>query len=78
MQPGPGRCRLEAPGYRPAMTEPRETTPAFGEPTDVTVDPDSFQEGRQEDGEAPTSSATQYQDGDTEGGTGGLDAGGAG
>jgi hypothetical protein len=60
------------------MTEPDTTTPALGEPTDVTVDPDDLDEGRVEGDETPTSSAARFEDGDTKGGTGGLDAGGAG
>jgi hypothetical protein len=60
------------------MTEPDDSTPAFGEPTDVTVDPDSVDEDSSQEGGTPTSSAARFEDGDTDGGTGGLDAGGAG
>ena len=59
------------------MTEPQDPTAELGEPTDVSVDPDQVQDDPP-DGETPTSSAARYEDGDAKGGTGGLDAGGAG
>lgn len=59
------------------MTEPNDPTPELGEPTDVSVTPDDLDRG-QPDGATPTSSAARYEDGDSKGGTGGLDAGGAG
>jgi hypothetical protein len=53
-----------------------EPAPPTGDGTDVTVGPQDLQG----DAEAtPTSTAEGYrEDGDTQGGTGGLDAGGAG
>jgi hypothetical protein len=58
------------------MTEP-DQSPDLGEPTDVAADPDDLQ-STTPDGDNPTSSAARYEEGDTKGGTGGLDAGGAG
>lgn len=58
------------------MTQPQQDGPDLGEPTDVTVDPDAIDDAAA--GDTPTSSAAGYEQGDTEGGTGGLDAGGAG
>jgi hypothetical protein len=60
------------------MTAPDEPTPDLGEPTDVSVDPDDVQQEHADGGETPTSSAARFEEGDTKGGTGGLDAGGAG
>jgi hypothetical protein len=59
------------------MTEPQQSTPDLGEPTDVSVSAEEVEQGGP-DGATPTSSASRYQDGDSKGGTGGLDAGGAG
>jgi hypothetical protein len=59
------------------MTEPQQPAPAFGEPVDVEVDPAEIDREAPE-GSTPTSSAARYEDGDAKGGTGGLDAGGAG
>jgi hypothetical protein len=58
------------------MTEPQSSAPQTGEPVDVEVDPADVEEGTPET--TPTSSAAGYEEGDTAGGTGGLDAGGAG
>ena len=60
------------------MTEPDETV--LGPPTDVSVDPEQLMEEQEGDGDdgSPTGSASRYEEGDTKGGTGGLDAGGAG
>lgn len=61
------------------MTEPQEPATELGPPTDVSVDPDEVrQQAAQEDGQTPTSSSTRYEQGDTKGGTGGENAGGAG
>jgi hypothetical protein len=54
-----------------------ESTPDLGASTDVSVDPDEVQREQPED-DTPTSSAARFEDGDAKGGTGGLDAGGAG
>jgi len=59
------------------MTEPQSSAPQTGEPVDIEVDAADVEEGTP-DGSTPTSSAARYEDGDTKGGTGGLDAGGAG
>ena len=59
------------------MTEPQDPTAELGEPTDVSVDPDDLQQDSSDE-PTPTSSAARYEDGDSKGGTGGLDAGGAG
>ncbi|MFP5218197.1 MAG: hypothetical protein ACLGIG_00455 [Actinomycetes bacterium] len=60
------------------MTDPDEPTPELGEPTDVSVSPDELDQDQPAEGATPTSSASRYEEGDTKGGTGGLDAGGAG
>ncbi|HWH28794.1 MAG TPA: hypothetical protein VNU26_07495 [Mycobacteriales bacterium] len=57
--------------------EPNEPTPELGEPTDVSVSPEEL-EDQTSDSATPTSSASRYEEGDSKGGTGGLDAGGAG
>lgn len=58
------------------MSEPQQPPPPLGEPTDVAVDPDDVAD--EQEGTTPTSVTTRYDEGDAQGGTGGLDAGGAG
>ena len=63
------------------MSDPKEPTTELGPPTDVSVDPDelmALDDDEPAEGETPTGSAARYEDGDAKGGTGGLDAGGAG
>lgn len=62
------------------MTEDEKPAIELGEPTDVTVDPEALQaqEAEEPDAESPTGSAARYEDDDAKGGTGGLNAGGAG
>jgi hypothetical protein len=57
------------------MTQPDDPSIELGPPTDVSVDPEDLVG---EDDTTPTGSAARYEEGDTKGGTGGLDAGGAG
>ena len=59
------------------MTTPEGPTTELGPPTDVSVGPEDLDAPEGQD-ETPTASAAQYEEGDAEGGTGGLDAGGAG
>ena len=59
------------------MTQPEDQAPQTGEPVDIDVDPADV-DGGTPDGTTPTSSAARWEDGDAKGGTGGLDAGGAG
>lgn len=59
------------------MTEPQEPSIELGPPTDVSVDPDDIPEP-DAGGGTPTGSAARYEEGDTKGGTGGENAGGAG
>lgn len=56
------------------MSQPDQSGADLGEPTDVRADPDALDDAEP----TPTSSAAGFEDGDAEGGTGGLDAGGAG
>jgi hypothetical protein len=58
------------------MTEPQ--SPDFGQPTDISVDAEEVEQHAAEQEESPTSSASGFEGGDADGGTGGLDAGGAG
>jgi hypothetical protein len=58
------------------MTEPQN--PDLGEPTDIALDPSEVEEHAEQQDATPTSSASRFDEGDTKGGTGGLDAGGAG
>lgn len=61
------------------MTEPQEPSIELGPPTDIAVDPDDLREGvGAGDGATPTGSAARMEEGDTTGGTGGENAGGAG
>lgn len=67
-----------------ALPDDVDVDPEHGEPTkvgdgaDVTVDPSDLERGATPPATA-TSDATGYvEDGETQGGTGGLDAGGAG
>ena len=64
------------------MSDPQEPTTELGPPTDVSVDPEELRRQEEEQdgasGESPTGSAARYEEGDAKGGTGGLDAGGAG
>ena len=61
------------------MTEPNGPATELGPPTDVVLDPEELKAlAAEEEGETPTGSAARYEEGDTKGGTGGLDAGGAG
>ena len=60
------------------MTDPNEPGLELGPPTDVSVDADEVKRQAAEEAETPTDSATRYGEGDAKGGTGGLDAGGAG
>ena len=59
------------------MSHPEEPTTELGPPTDVSVGPEEIAALEEQD-ETPTGSAERYEEGDAEGGTGGLDAGGAG
>jgi hypothetical protein len=61
----------------PAVEDDGRPPSGVGEGTDVEVDRDSLRRGVTEP-ETPTSDATAYEEGDAQGGTGGLDAGGAG
>ena len=55
-----------------------EEPAALGEGTDVDIEPDDVDSGVPQ-GKTATSDATRYrEEGDAQGGTGGLDAGGAG
>lgn len=61
------------------MTEPQESAPDLAPPTDTAPVTDGAGPADDTaDAETPTSSAARFEAGDTEGGTGGLDAGGAG
>ena len=57
------------------MTDPQEPSIELGPPTDVSVDPDDLPDA---DEQTPTASAARLEEGDTKGGTGGENAGGAG
>ena len=58
------------------MTQPDDAAIELGPPTGVQVDPERLAE--QDDDATPTGSAARYEDDDAKGGTGGLNAGGAG
>jgi hypothetical protein len=59
------------------MTSPQSDAPDTGEPTDITADPDDLDTTAEE--KPATSTAEEFrEDGTTLGGTGGMDAGGAG
>lgn len=64
------------PGTGSGMTTPQDGAPALGQPTDVAADPDRLDEESSEP--TPTGTLAGYEQGNTDGGTGGVDAGGAG
>jgi hypothetical protein len=59
------------------MTSPQRDAPDVGESTDITADPADL-ETRPEDRPATSTAEEFREDGTTLGGTGGMDAGGAG